>query len=155
IGLEIGGCDYHDNSRTSGNAKDLEIGTMIGRVLETAAVMQKPVFIQVCSDGSVVSEISTASTSPWVSDRGSAGVIYMIAYSPAGRPATSGFQVGSFNAGQAAEGAFAPGPGATPARAAAGVFANYMAFNKKAGMIESVIPGLFSATQLSQVLKYV
>lgn len=154
IGLEIGGCDYHDNSRTSGNSKDLEIGTMIGRVLQTAAVLQKPVFIQVCSDGSVVSEISTSSTSPWVSDRGSAGIIFMIAYSPTARPATSGFQIGSFNAGQAADGTFAPGTGSNTARAAAAVFANYMAFNKKANMIESVIPGMFSAAQLSQVLKF-
>lgn len=135
VALNIGGYDYHDNTRTTGDTRDLAAGTVIGKILETAAWLQKPVFIYVCSDGSTVSPESTTADSPWSSDRGIAGMQYMLAYHPSARPATSGFQVGGFNEGQAADGAFPTGTSA--ALAAQAVFANYAAWNGRTDFLES------------------
>ncbi len=57
----------------------------MGRILETAAILNKPVCLYVTSDGSVVSNDSaTDRQTPWVSDRGSTGVAYMIIFQPGG-----------------------------------------------------------------------
>ena len=151
--LEIGGFDYHDNSRTSGDAKDQEAGEMIGRILESARIMNRKVFIYVTSDGAVSSPQSTARNAPWSSDRGSAGAAYMIAYDPAGRPATSGFQLGQFTTGQAADDRFVTGN--DPERAAAAVFINYLNWNKKMDLISKVGLTAFSTAELDQILKFV
>ena len=73
INLEMGGFDYHNGTRTSGDAKDMEAGNVIGRVLQSLAVMGKKGFIVVTSDGSVTSADSAVAGSPWMSDRGTAG----------------------------------------------------------------------------------
>ena len=134
VGLNLGGHDYHDNTRTTGDARDLEAGQIIGKILETAAFVKKPVFIYVCSDGAVVSAASATADAPWASDRGIAGMQYMLAYHPTGRPLTSGFQIGGFNDGQAADGKF---PTSTnPELAAQAVFANYAAWNGRMDFLE-------------------
>lgn len=134
VGLNVGGHDYHDNTRTTGNARDLDAGQIIGKILETAAYVKKPVFIYVCSDGSVVSADSSTADAPWASDRGIAGMQYILAYHPNGRPATSGFQIGGFNDGQAADGKF---PTSTSAELAAqAVFANYASWNGRMDFLE-------------------
>ena len=51
--LEVGGCDYHGSSRELTDQKDLEIGRLIGRTLQSAAILNKKLFIYVISDGSV------------------------------------------------------------------------------------------------------
>jgi hypothetical protein len=135
VNLNLGGYDYHDNTRTTGNARDLAAGELVGKILETAAYLQKPVFVYVCSDGATVSEDSTVADSPWVSDRGVAGTQYMLAYHPNGRPALSSNQIGGFNSGQAADPNFATGN--SPDLAAQAVFANYASWNGKVDFLEA------------------
>jgi hypothetical protein len=60
---------------------------------------------------------------------------YMLSYSPAGRPATSGFQIGGFNEGQAADGAFPTGNDAS--LAAQAVFSNYAALHGRTDFLEA------------------
>ncbi len=126
VNLEMGGFDYHNGSRTAGDAKDRDAGATVGRIIEMAHLLQKPVFIYVTSDGSVVSTDSESPGSAWVSDRGNAGMVYIIMYHPNGRPATSGPQIGHYNSGQEAEEATAIG--SSPEVAAQAVFANYCRF---------------------------
>lgn len=152
ISLERGGYDYHDGTRSTGNERDGLAGAVIGRVLETAAALNKKVFLYVCSDGAVVSEESTARDTPWRSDRGSAGIAYMLAYDPAGRPQTSGHQIGQFNAAQAADDKFITGN--NPALAASAVAANYLKFNGRMDLVEKVLGSTFSTGDLNKVIKF-
>lgn len=149
--LELGGYDYHDNTRTTGDTKDQDAGVVVGRILQSAAVMQKPVMIYIVSDGSVSSADSTARNAPWQGDRGSNGVAYLLYYDPKGRPATSDFQIGQFNNNQAADPTFVTG--ANPELAAAAVFANWCQANKRNDLFDRVAGRILDANQLAQVIK--
>jgi len=149
--LEIGGYDYHDNTRTTSDTKDREAGVVVGRILQGAAVLQKPVMIYVISDGSVSSPDSADRNAPWSGDRGSNGVAYLFYYDPKGRPATSDFQIGQFNNNQAADPTFVTG--ANPELAAAAVFANWCQANKRNDLFDRVAGRILDANQLNQVIK--
>jgi hypothetical protein len=150
--LELGGYDYHDNTRTTGDAKDLDAGTVVGRILQSAAVLQKPVFIYVVSDGSVSSNDSSGDRSaPWVGDRGSNGCAYFLYFDPVSRPITSDFQIGSFNDNQAADTSFITG--SNPELVAAAVFANWCQANKRMDLFERIAGRPFNPTQMSEILK--
>lgn len=152
ISLEMGGYDYHDNSRTTGDQRDFEAGQTIARILESAAALNTKVFLYVTTDGACRSEKSASRTAPWTSDRGSAGCVYMIAYDPAGRPSTTSFQLGHFTNGQAADDKFITGGNVE--LAASAIFANYLQFSGQLGLFERVVPGVFSTAQLDQVVKF-
>ena len=135
VNLNLGGYDYHDSTRTTGNTRDLEAGQIVGKILQSAEMLGKPCFIYICADGATVSAESSTADGAWMSDRGIAGMQYMLSYSPAGRPVTSGTQVGGFNEGQAADGAFpTSGDGSMAAQA---VFANYAALNGQTAFLEA------------------
>ncbi|MGE3756654.1 MAG: hypothetical protein AB7H97_02810, partial [Pseudobdellovibrionaceae bacterium] len=146
VNLEIGGYDYHNGTRASGDLKDREAGVVIGKVLESFASMKKRGFIVVTSDGSVSSPESDTAGGPWVSDRGSSGCAYMIAYDPIVAPKTKSFQLGHFNSGQAADESFLTG--GSPETAAGAMLVNYLAFNKKTSLVESLLPRIFDAAQI-------
>lgn len=131
--LNNGGNDYHNNTRTAGDAKDLENGRIAGRILQTAAVLGRKVFLYVTSDGSVRSPESAADDAVWISDRGQAGMSYILAYDPNARPNLvdpSGTslpnQIGYFTAGQSADSSYLGQW--DPERATLAVFANYLKF---------------------------
>lgn len=156
VNLERGGYDYHDGTRTTGDTRDREAGEAVGRMLQMAHLLQRPVFIYVTSDGSTVSTDSASAGSSWVSDRGAAGMMYLIAYRPAGRPSTSGPQIGGYTAGQEADGNSAIGT--NPEAAAQAAFANYCRFAFGSGwetQYRKVIPrgGSLEGTALESVLK--
>lgn len=150
--LEIGGYDYHNNTRASGDGKDLEAGTTIGRILESAALLSKKVFLVVTSDGSVTSPDSNVAGGPWTSDRGTGGSAYMIGYDPTGAHTVKSFQVGRFTAGQVADSTFITG--GSPEVAGGAMFANYLAFNGKVGLVESYLPRVFTTAQIDQVVSF-
>lgn len=153
ISLEQGGYDYHNNTRTTGDQRDTEAGRTIGRILESAALLNKKVFIYVTSDGSCVSPTSEDRNAPWRSDRGEAGIAYILVFDPTGRPKTSGFQIGQFTSGQAADDKFITGGSAE--MAASAVFANYLKLNNKLNLLGNFIGNnTFSTAQLDQILKF-
>lgn len=150
--LDMGGFDYHNGTRTSGDAKDLEAGIVIARILQSAALLGKKIFMAVTSDGSVSSADSQIAGSPWTSDRGSAGSTYMISYDPAGAHQIKSNQLGFFNAGQAADETFITGGSAE--LTAAAMFANYAAFNGKLNLFETWLPRIFTTAQLDIVTRF-
>jgi len=152
VNLEIGGCDYHNNTRTSGDTKDLEIGTVLGNVLQSLAVMGKKGFVTFSTDGSVTSPDSDTAGAVWASDRGVASGGYMLSYDPAGPHVMKGFQVGNFTAGQAADDTFLTG-GSAELAAAAG-FVNYLAFNGKLNLVETYLPRIFSSADIDLITKF-
>ena len=150
VNLNLGGYDYHDNSRTTGDTRDLAAGQIVGKIIETAAYLKKPVFIFICSDGATASADSATADSAWVSDRGIAGVQYMIAYDPAKRPETSGSHIGGFNEGQAADGKFPTASNVELASQA--VFANYAAMNGQMAFLEQ--NRILDSSLRGQVIKF-
>jgi hypothetical protein len=149
--LELGGYDYHGSARAATDAKDQDAGVVMGRVLESAHVLQKPVFLYVISDGSVFSTDTEARDAMWQGDRGSNGVAFMMYYNPAGRPATTGFQIGSFTDNQAADTSFVTG--GNPELAAAAVFANWCKANRRMDLFEKIAGRLLDTSQVSRVVK--
>jgi hypothetical protein len=152
VNLEIGGFDYHNNTRTSGDAKDLEAGQVIGRVIQSMNILGKKGFIVVTSDGSVTSPDSDTAGGPWVSDRGTGGSSYMIGFDPLGAHTVKSFQVGQFTSGQVADDTFVTGGSAEIA--GGGMFANYLAFNAKLGQIETYLPRVFTSDQLDKIAMF-
>lgn len=152
VNLEIGGCDYHNNTRTSGDTKDLEIGTVLGNVLQSLAVMGKKGFITFSTDGSVTSPDSDTAGAVWASDRGVASGGYMLSYDPVGPHVMKGFQVGNYNSGQAADDTFVTG-GSAELAAAAG-FVNYLAFNNKLSLVETYLPRVFTTDEIDLITKF-
>lgn len=107
--ITLGGYDYHDSTRATGETKNFKAGQMIGAVLEYAQRMQKPVMVYVFSDGSLTStgmpDNSTAGRGKlgWQGDNQSVASTFFLAYSPKGRPqlrnGVAGQQIGYFSAG--------------------------------------------------------
>lgn len=151
INLNMGGYDYHGGQRANTNAQDNAAGLVVGRILQTAAVMQKPIFVMLSTDGSVGSPMSDSSAVSFSSDRGAGGGCHMYAYHPTRRPTASGFQIGGMTTGQAADDNFITG--ANAAAAASAVVANYLSFAGKLAMYESLGMQRFSTDQMSQIVK--
>lgn len=76
------------------NVRDRDAGVIIGKLLESAKVMGKPLYLMVTTDGAVSSDKSATPDSNFNSDRGSAEC-YTFLYNPTGRPATTGFPSGT------------------------------------------------------------
>ncbi|MBX3017721.1 MAG: hypothetical protein KF767_07530 [Bdellovibrionaceae bacterium] len=149
--LSLGGYDYHDATRTTGDRLDREAGIVVGRILQTAALKNRKVFIYVASDGSAGSVDSGTGGEAWVTDRGDAGCNYVLAFDPAALHASTGTQLGGFTDGQTADGAHLIGNNAELAAVAA--FANYMSFAGQTSRFESVAPGRFTTAQYDDVTK--
>jgi len=105
--ISLGGYDYHDGSRASGETRNFTAGQMIGAVLEYAARRGTPVMIQIMSDGSLTSnsmvDTSVAGRNKlgWQGDNQSVAATLFLVYSPAGRPVlrngVAGQQIGYFS----------------------------------------------------------
>lgn len=152
--IQLGGYDYHDNTRTTGNALDHRAGLVMGKILESAHVLKKPTFLYVTTDGSV--SASGGAEDPrqpaWGSDRNSGGIAYFMYYDPKGRPQTSDFQIGHYNAAQAADRFYVTGGNSEAAAAA--VFANWCAANKRNDLyIPTAGDRVLDAAQLKQIIK--
>ncbi|HEY8052191.1 MAG TPA: hypothetical protein VIE42_05240 [Steroidobacteraceae bacterium] len=106
--ISMGGYDYHDGSRATGETRNFKAGQMIGAVLEYAARSKTPVMVQLMSDGSLSSssmvDTSTAGRNKlgWQGDNSSVAATVFLVYSPNGRPAlrngAAGQQIGYFSA---------------------------------------------------------
>lgn len=162
VSFDMGGYDYHGNARNVTDQRDNQAGQVIGRVLQSFAVMQKPGFIVLCSDGSVSSVQSDTVGQNFTSDRGLSGAMYVLAYHPT-RPVNVAFdtglgkaaqQVGWLTPGQAAESVKNPF-GNNPEKAAVAAFLNYCGF---AGVpmadFERISNRTFDTTQVSNILKF-
>jgi hypothetical protein len=106
--IAMGGFDYHDGTRATGETRNFKAGQMIGAVLEYAQRKGSPVMIYVISDGSLSSNMmpdtSTAGRGKlgWQGDNSSVASTFFLVYSPKGRPAllngAAGQQIGYFTA---------------------------------------------------------
>ena len=153
--IEMGGYDYHGQGRANQDTRDTQAGQTVGRILETASVMNEKICVLVTSDGSVGHDLSLQPGSAPTGDRGTHGMAYALFFDPVARPGQSDSQVGNFRSSGADRiGVDEQSPiGGSPARAIAAVLANYLSFSGLAGAFESVAPRIFTTDELNQVIK--
>jgi hypothetical protein len=90
--IELGGYDYHDSTRATGERKDLAAGRAMGAVLEYAARKGKQLMLYVFSDGSVSSDGVLDSSNDgrgkgiWKGDEASTASTFFLVYDPTARP---------------------------------------------------------------------
>lgn len=167
--LNMGGYDYHGNARENGtiapdisgvglgnettNSRDRRAGRVIGNILQTAEILQKPLFLLVTSDGAVSSDDSaTDRQTQFNSDRGSAGMAYIIMYRPTGRVVTTDFQIGHYTASQTADDKTIVGNSTELATQAA--FANYLKMNNRMDLYSQIVTrGLTETARINEVVK--
>ena len=152
--INLGGYDYHNGTRTTGDTRDNNAGTLVGMILQSFAVMGTKGFVAVTTDGAVTGPNSGSAGGVWTSDRGSAGMAYMLAYDPLTPPSTRGFQMGHYLPGrnqQAVDQSFVTS--GTAEMAAAGIFANYLNFSGQLGLLDAVLPRVFTTEDLDKLLK--
>jgi hypothetical protein len=107
--IAMGGFDYHDGTRATGETRNFQAGQMIGAVLEYAQRKGKPVMIYVISDGSLSSNLMPDNSAAgrgklgWQGDNSAVASTFFLVYSPSGRPqllnGVAGQQIGYFSAG--------------------------------------------------------
>jgi hypothetical protein len=116
--IAMGGYDYHDGTRATGEMRNFKAGQMIGAVLEYAQRKQTPVMIYVFSDGSLAStgmpdnSVAGRGKLGWQGDNESVSSTFFLAYSPKGRPqlrnGVAGQQIGYFSADGSVVGTSSP-----------------------------------------------
>jgi hypothetical protein len=90
--IQMGGFDYHTGDRSTGEARDFNLGNCIGACLEYAARKGKPVMIYVFSDGSLASSgmidnsVGGRGKGVWTADNSNVASTYFLVFNPAGKP---------------------------------------------------------------------
>src|SRR5580692_4985904 len=104
--ISLGGFDYHDSTRATGETRNFQAGQCIGACLEYAKRVGVPLMIYVFSDGSLSSTgmIDTSAAGRgkfgWQGDNSSVAATFFLVYNPTGRAvvnasATTPNQIGS------------------------------------------------------------
>jgi hypothetical protein len=168
--IEMGGFDYHTGDRSTGEARDLNLGNCIGACLEYAARVGKPVMIYVFSDGSLASNgmidssVGGRGKGVWTADNQSVAATYFLVYSPKGKPVAAqsnpelSLQIGSFNSDGSINTTSSPAGNNVP-NLVQMVLLNYMALHGDAisgfSLNGSTVPGfpnLYPAPNLNNTL---
>jgi hypothetical protein len=155
--IAMGGFDYHDGTRATGETRNFAAGQMIGAVLEYAQRKGKPVMIYVFSDGSLTStgmpDNSTAGRGKlgWQGDNASVASTFMLVYSPKGRPSlrngAAGQQIGYFSSDGSVVDTSSPVANNVPALVQA-VILNYMGLLGTDGNFSNLMQSLNFAQTL-------
>jgi hypothetical protein len=149
--ITINGCDYHDGTQTSGDKKDLEIGTEIGRAVEAAHRKGSPLFIHVITDGGIYPDEGTRI---WRGDSSETGMSVVGFYDPGATPTyvDNRIQVGAYTEGQGADRATLIGD--SPLLATYAVFANYLSVMGRVDEFRTLAAGTLSNADVSKVLTF-
>lgn len=146
----LGGCDYHDGTQASGDAKDLDMGVQIGRAVQLAFQLKKPLFFQILTDGGVFSGRGNRN---WNGDSGDKCMTIVGFYDPKGPRNMIRQQVGYYTDGQGAERNTLIG--SEPMLVGYAVLANYLNICGRLGEFASLAPGVFdSNAKLQSVLLF-
>ncbi len=158
--ITLGGYDYHDGTRATGERRNFKAGQMIGAVLEYAHRVGKPVMIYVFSDGSLTSTGMVDNSAGgrgklgWQGDNASVASTFFLAYSPTGRPAlrngVAGQQIGYFSSDGSVVSTSSPAANSVTQLVEL-VILNYMGLTGTDGQFTTVFPtqGLGSASALA------
>lgn len=149
--ITLGGYDYHTPlMRSDSDTRDFNAGVEIGRMIELAHRMNKPIFIIVTTDGACSSEISDSSTSNWTGDY-TTSLQLMITYDPSGKLSSSGNQIGHYNNDQSVDKTTLVG--SRPDYVAAAILANYLNLNKRLDIFKQLAPATLQSDDVAKVVK--
>jgi hypothetical protein len=90
--IQMGGFDYHNGSRSTGETRDLRAGRCMGACIEYAARIGVPLMMYVFSDGGVFSDGMIDDSAEgrgkgvWRGDNSSGAASFFMVYNPGGRP---------------------------------------------------------------------
>jgi hypothetical protein len=147
--IELGGYDYHDGTRATGERKDEIAGQAIGAALQYAAATNRPLVIYLISDGSLSSDgvvdnsTDGAGKLVWRGDNSDTSSTVMLVFDPDGRPALTApgrNQIGRYRASGSVETAATPIADNVTALAEAAIL-NYLALHGEVGRFTTVLPG--------------
>lgn len=134
--ISIGGCDYHNGTQNTGDGKDLELGREIGRAVEAAFRMGKPLVFQVLTDGGIYSQQDNRN---WQGDSDDKTLVVVGYFNPAAAPELIRTQIGYFTGTMTNQGAAAGTlVGNNPAMMANVVALNYYAIAKRIDLFQKV-----------------
>ena len=147
--ITLGGYDYHDGTRATGETRNFKAGQMIGAVLQYASLLGVPVMIYVFSDGSLNSNSMVDSSAAgrgklsWQGDNSSVASTFFLVYSPKGRPALRGAagaqQLGSFTADGSVVSTSSPAANSVDSLVYT-LLLNYMGLSGTDGAFASTVP---------------
>lgn len=86
--IEIGGCDYHNGTATSGHERDKSIGRHMGHAIRMAAERNQPIFMHLFTDGGVTGDAAgqvdpmMPARTVWRSDDGVRSAAMMLVFHP-------------------------------------------------------------------------
>jgi hypothetical protein len=141
--IEMGGFDYHDSTRATGEQRDFKAGQCMGACLEYAARVGVPLMIYVLSDGSLVSNgmpdnsINGRGKGIWLADNTATAASLMLVFDPKARPTALQQQVGSYNPDGSVNATSSIAANAVNLLAET-VVLNYMALHGQAGAFQSL-----------------
>lgn len=144
--IELGGFDYHDSTRATGETRDYELGQLIGALTELASMKQKDLVIVILTDGGVSSPEKADNTPAgrgkfiWTGDSSDRSSTAMIVYKKDGRPnlRTNKRQVGWFtqHGGVYASANLTSNSTINVSKA---LVANYLALHGEEGQLASIV----------------
>jgi hypothetical protein len=148
VGLTLGGYDYHNGTRATGDAKDFQAGELLGRIIKTALIKNQKTFIYLTTDGGIVSADSDQPGSPWIADRNEAALQVFFVVDPTNSYTYDHYFIGAFTAEQIVD----PNSvaGIDTEKAAAIVACNYLAFNDQRGLCPTLVGNKLSAQEIEK-----
>jgi hypothetical protein len=154
--ITIGGYDYHDGTRQSGDQRDQQAGEVIGRILELAQRKQKQVVIYLFTDGGVGTNGVLDGNNGrlvWSGDSGQRSSSVMLAFDPVTKPPmrSNARQMGRYKTGGSVENNASPMSNSVNTLAKA-VVLNYLALHGLEGDMEKVVGDNPFATSMNQHL---
>ncbi len=169
--ITMGGYDYHDGTRASGELRNFRAGVCIGACLEYAKRVGLPVMIYVFSDGSISStgmvdnSVDGRGKLGWQGDNQSTAATFFLVYNPKGRPqlldgpgglmAPRHQQIGFYTADGSVNSSSSPAANAVNLLVET-VILNYMALHGEQGNFATLFPsnGLGSATSQDAITAF-
>ncbi len=158
--IEMGGFDYHDGTRATGEQRDFKAGQCIGACLEYAARVGVPLMIYVFSDGSLESSSGMPDNSVagrgkgmWMADNTATAASLMLVFDPKAKPTATMHQIGYYNADGSVMSTSSPAANAVNLLAET-VILNYMALHGQAGAFQTMTYGTGTGTGLGAASTY-
>jgi hypothetical protein len=161
--VEMGGYDYHDGTRATGEIRDEEAGECFGAAIEYAHRRGQQLAIYVFSDGSLDSDNTLDNSANgrgkgnWRGDNQSTAAVFMLVYDPAGRPQLTqpGAQIGYYRpSGNVETGASRISNNVN--LLAEAIVLNFMALHDDVGRFAQTLPnhGLGTGAQLDALIGF-
>lgn len=145
--ITMGGFDYHDGTRATGEIRDFRAGECIGACIEYAARSGRPLMLYVFSDGSLSSNGMIDNTmagrgkGQWTGDNQATAASMILVYNPGGVTVRApGRQLGWFRANGDVETTSSPA-GNSVNNLVDMVILNYLALHDEQGLIPTLFPG--------------